>query len=233
MSLLHHRGIQRWAMRHVRCRFEGVQDRFAITFDDGPSATNTPRVLDLLARHGARATFFVLAGHALRHPELVRRQLAEGHEIGLHGRYHLPPLVLPDRLLEHELRATADSVERAFGVRPRWYRAPFGMLTPAQAEAVARWGFAPVLGDVYPEDAQNPGAERIVSRTLPRLRGGSILILHDASVFGDGSREQTIVAADEILRVAAERGLRSVPVGELAAAAPAYLSVEAMPKFRW
>lgn len=225
MSLLHHLGIQSWAMRHVRCRFEGVSDRFAITFDDGPSATYTPRVLDLLARHGARATFFVLAGHALRHPDLVRRQLGEGHEIGLHGRYHLPPLVLPDRLLGHELRAAAGGIERAFGVRPRWYRAPFGLLTPAQAEAIARWGFSPVLGDVYPEDAQNPGAERIVSRTLPRLRAGSILILHDASVFGDGSREQTIAAADAILRAAADRGLRAVPVGELAAAAGAYLTV--------
>jgi peptidoglycan/xylan/chitin deacetylase (PgdA/CDA1 family) len=225
MSLLHNRAIQRWAMRHVRCRFEGVNDRFAITFDDGPSATNTPRLLDLLARHGARATFFVLAGHALRHPDLVRRSLAEGHEVGLHGHYHLPPLLLPDRLLERELRAAAGSLERAFGVRPRWYRAPFGLLTPAQAEAVTRWGFSPVLGDVYPEDAQNPGAERIVSRTLPRLRGGSILILHDASVFGDGSREQTIAAADGILRAATERGLRAVPVGELAAASGAYLTV--------
>src|SRR5439155_405613 len=79
-----------WVRRHLLCRVEGVTDRFALTFDDGPSARTTPYVLDLLARHGARATFFVLGRHVRQHPHLVRRAVEEGHEVGLHGHAHLP-----------------------------------------------------------------------------------------------------------------------------------------------
>ena len=82
-----------------------------------------------------------------------------------------------------------------------------------------RWGYTPVLGDVFPRDPQRPGVERIVAWTLACLRPGSILILHDGSGYGDFDRSQTVEATGRILTDAGQRGLRAVSVGELVAAA--------------
>ena len=219
MSLLHLHPVQRWAMRIVRCRFEGVDDRFALTFDDGPSPLNTPRVLERLASFGARATFFVLSGHARRHAGLLRRQLDAGHELGVHGRWHAPPPLLPPPLLRADVRHCARVLHEVTGVTARWYRAPFGVLTAGNAAVVRSERLEPVLGDIYPEDAALPGAARIVRRTLDRLRGGSVVILHDSSVHGDRSREQTLAAVEAILVASARLGLSAVRVRELLAGA--------------
>ena len=204
---------------HLLCRVDGVADRFAITFDDGPSPRHTPRVLERLERHGAHATFFQLGRCVRRHPELARRVRDAGHEIGLHDDLHLPPRLLPRWLRRRELRA-CEAALRAAGVMPsRLYRPPFGLMSPAQAEEMRGWGYQPVLGDVFPRDPERPGVERIVAWTLESLRPGSILILHDGSGWGDLDRSQTVEAADRILARAAERGLRGVSVGELIASA--------------
>jgi peptidoglycan/xylan/chitin deacetylase (PgdA/CDA1 family) len=219
MTLLHSPRFFNWVRRHLLCRVEGVSDRFALTFDDGPSPRTTPRVLDLLAEHDARATFFVLGRHVRRHPEIVRRAASEGHEIGLHGEGHLPLPLLPRRVVERHLASASHLVAEITGRAPRVYRPPFGILTPALARILRELGYLPVLGDVYPEDPRRPGVERIVRRVLPRLTGGSILILHDASALGDFDRGQTIAAVDAILGEATRRGLAATTVGELAARA--------------
>ena len=218
MNLLHLPRFQRWVRRHQLCRVEGVEDRFALTFDDGPSLTNTPIMMDTLARHAAHATFFVLSHHVRRHPAIVRRLVDEGHEVGMHGHHHLPPALLPRPLLRHHFRRSEAAIVDAAGVPPRFYRAPFGLLTPGQARLVRSWGYQPVLGDVYPEDAARPGVECIAARALARLTPGSILILHDSSVFGDVGRQQTIAAVKVILSAMAARGIRAVTLRELTAA---------------
>ena len=217
MNLLHLPRFQRWVSRHQLCRVEGPEDRFALTFDDGPSPTNTPALLDLLARHAARATFFVLGPHVRRHPGLVRRMIDEGHEVGMHGHHHVPPLLFSSTWLRGQVRRAEAAIADAAGASPLFYRAPFGLLSPAQARLVRAWGFVPVLGDVYPEDAARPGAERIATETLARLRPGSILILHDSSVIGDGGREQTIAAMERILSTMCTRGIRPVTLRDLIA----------------
>jgi peptidoglycan/xylan/chitin deacetylase (PgdA/CDA1 family) len=199
----------------MRCRVEGAPDRFALTFDDGPSARNTPRLLEVLARLGVRATFFVLADHALRHPELVRATHDAGHELGIHGRIHLPPILFPERMLAGEVEITARAVEAACGVRPGRYRAPFGLLGVGQARALRAMGFDVVLGDVYPEDPHLHDGHEIARRALARIVAGSILVLHDASVFGDASRSPTIAAVERIVDETSRRGLRAVSVDEL------------------
>lgn len=219
MTLLHHPPFLRWASRHLLCRVEGIDDRFALTFDDGPSARNTPLVLDVLAAHQARATFFVLGRHVRRTPALLARAVADGHEIGLHGEAHVPLPLLPRAMTIRHLRDSAHRVADITGVWPRAYRPPFGVLTPALSQLLCARGYMPVLGDIYPEDPQKPGVERIVRRVLPRLRGGSIVILHDSSAHRDFDRGQTVAALDAILREATARGLRGIPAGELADAA--------------
>ena len=221
MSLLHRQNVRRHLSRHLLCRVEGATDRFALTFDDGPSPRNTPRLLEVLERAGARATFFLLDHRARRHPDLVRRLVVAGHEAGVHGRLHLWPLILPTRTLAWELRRTAQAIEAAAAVRPRLYRAPFGLLRPGQARAVRALGYEPVLGDIYPADVECRQAVHIASRVMPRLAAGSIVILHDSTVLGDGDRGPTVEAVATILREAAALGLAAATVSEMIAAAAA------------
>jgi peptidoglycan/xylan/chitin deacetylase (PgdA/CDA1 family) len=211
MSLLHTPQFASWVRGHLLCRVENVPDRFALTFDDGPSARTTPGLLDLLARHGARATFFTLAANVARRPELIRRMVAEGHEPALHGEMHLPMPLLAPALVRREIDRSAAALASASGVRARHFRPPFGFMMPAQAKFILELGYVSVLGDVYPEDAHRPGTSRIIDRVMRRLRPGSILILHD--------RSQTLAATDAILTRMAERRVRATTVADLLSAA--------------
>ena len=215
MSFLDSPRARAWLASFQLCRVEGASGRFALSFDDGPSPRNTPVLLATLARLHARATFFVLEPRARRHADLVRRAHEAGHEIGVHGREHLPPALLPPPFFARQLRLTAAAVEAACGVRPTRYRAPFGWLTPAQARRARAWGFEPVLGDVYPADPHVKDAAVIAERTLARLSAGSIVILHDSSVLGEASRAPTIEAVERIVTAASARGLSAVSIREL------------------
>jgi len=215
MSILHTRQYSGWARGHLLCRVEERPGEFAVTFDDGPNPAATGRILDVLARYGAHATFFMLGGNVRRHGDLAKRVVAEGHEPAVHGDNHWPvPLLLP-RGIRSEVLHTAASIEEVTAVSPRFYRPPFGFMSPGQARFVRNLGYEPVLGDVYPEDPHSPGVERIVRRVMARLRGGSILILHDGSPVGSPSRWQTVEALEIILHAAAERGLRGTTVADI------------------
>lgn len=217
MTILHNARFAGWARGHLLCRVEGVADRFALTFDDGPSPRHTPLVLDVLRRHGARATFFTLAPNVRRAPALARRIEAHGHELAAHGDRHWPLPILPPWGIRGEVLRSIEAIEDAGARRPRFYRPPFGFMMPGQAAFVRAMQVEPVLGDVYPEDPARPGVRRIVDRVLERLRGGSILILHDGSPLGDPDRSQTVAALDVILRETNAAGLTAVTVDALVA----------------
>ncbi len=220
MTLLHSPRFSSWARGHLLCRVDSVSDRVALTFDDGPSRGATPHVLDLLARHEAHATFFTLAPNVDRLPDVVRRAVDDGHELALHGDLHWPLPVSTPGLIRRELERSAAAVARATGATARHYRPPFGFMAPSQARFVARAGYRSVLGDVYPEDTYRPGVDTIVRRVMTRLSGGSILILHDGSPFGEADRSQTVAALAVILESLRRSGLRGVSIAELLAAAP-------------
>ncbi len=210
--------VQRLLGRYLLCGVPGAGPRFALTFDDGPSPRNTPRLLEALARHQARVTFFVLARRARRHAALLRRMVAEGHEIGIHGDVHLPAWTLPSSWLERDIAPAVKAILEVAGLRPRHYRAPFGLLLPAQARRIRARGLVPVLGDNYPRDHAARRSEVIAERVLSRLRPGTIVILHDSSALGDPDRRATIDAVEAILVAARERGLAAATVADLSAA---------------
>jgi peptidoglycan/xylan/chitin deacetylase (PgdA/CDA1 family) len=218
MSILHAPRVLRWARGHLLCRVDGIDDRFALTFDDGPGPVATVRVLDLLARTGDRATFFVLGENVRRRPALVRRMHAEGHEVAIHGDRHWIPLVLSARGLRGQVERCRNAIREAGAPPPLHYRPPYGVLGPKKAAILRRLGLTPVLGDVYPSDANNPGRAHIERTTLRHIRGGSILILHDASTIPLITRMQTYRALERILEATGARGLRGVTVAALVAA---------------
>lgn len=202
-------------MPAVISRVDGVAGRFALTFDDGPSPRWTPRLLDVLAAAGARATFFPLAPNVRRHPGLARRAAEAGHELGVHGEWHLPPPLLPWRLLHADVRRGLEAVHTAAGVRPKLYRPPFGVLRRRQSERVRALGLTPVEGALYPRDVERPGVRVIVERVVSRLGAGAIVVMHDASGIGDFDRSQSVEAAARILAAAAARNLVPVTLSEL------------------
>ncbi len=183
----------------------------ALTFDDGPGAV-TGAVLDMLARHGARATFNVLGGRIEGREHVVRRIVAERHEIGVHGwthRDHRRQVLASAR----GVARTARTVTAACGVRPRVFRPPFGWTNRRLQASVALLGLRTVLWDVDPRDYEEPGSATIRDRTLAAVRGGSIVLLHDDRP----ELAATAEALDGILRELARRGLCAVTVSELLA----------------
>ncbi len=162
----------------------GPRDRRAIslTFDDGPDPENTPRVLDALARHGAKATFFLVGKRALASPEIVRRIAREGHALGHHSFHHADPERTSARVLAAESERTAGLIEAITGTRPTLFRPPHGKLSVAKL-ACSWWQRQTiVLWNVDPKDF----AERTAEATLARLRAqpfapGDIVLLHDTN----------------------------------------------------
>ena len=119
-------------------RIEGR--RICLTFDDGPHPEHTPRVLDLLASHGCKATFFLLGDSARHHPQLVKRIGREGHSLGNHTFSHLPPRRNREAQDAWQLRHSQHLLEDLAGHELRWFRPPFGRLTPGLAQEALRLG---------------------------------------------------------------------------------------------
>ena len=165
-----------------------------------------------------RATFFVLGENVRRRPALVRRMHAEGHEVAIHGDRHWTPLVFSERGIRRQVDRCRSAILEAGAPPPVHYRPPYGVLGPKKAAILRQDGLTPVLGDVYPSDANNPGSRYIERTTLRHIRGGSILILHDASTFPLITRMQTYRALERILEGTRNRGLLGVTVAALVAA---------------
>jgi peptidoglycan-N-acetylglucosamine deacetylase len=184
-------------------------NRIALTFDDGPGAV-TAAVLDVLDRHGARATFNVLGERIAGREDVVRRVADEGHEIGVHGWSHGDHRDDPQARAAGAAR-TADAVHAVCGVRPRVFRPPFGLTSPELEAAVAAHGLATVLWDVDPRDYEEPGAVTIYERTARAMRPGSIVLLHDDRP----ELAPTAEAVDALLDELRRRGWAATTVSEL------------------
>jgi peptidoglycan/xylan/chitin deacetylase (PgdA/CDA1 family) len=184
--------------------------RVALTFDDGPGP-DTERVLDALARHGARATFFCVGEAARRRPELVRRMVAAGHVVGNHTLEHKKLPWLARAELVRQIDAAQAALVAAGAPSPTLFRAPHGFKSPFLARALARRGLRLVAWTRGVWDTERPGADVIARRSLAALEDGAILLLHD----GGGDRAQTAEALDAILEACARRGLRPVTLPEI------------------
>jgi peptidoglycan-N-acetylglucosamine deacetylase len=159
----------------------GAADHVALTFDDGPDPWSTPLFLDELAGLGCRATFFVLGESLERHPGLGRRIVAEGHEIAVHGWRHRCALTARPGRTATDIRAATALVTAVTGVRPAWYRPPYGVLSAEALAGALRCGLRPVLWSAWGRDWTATASPRSVLATLePDLRGGATVLLHDS-----------------------------------------------------
>src|SRR6266700_7916307 len=152
----------------------------AMTFDDGPSATLTPKLLDLLATHHIKATFFVLGENLTEHPEIVARAAREGHESGNHSWSHPNFGKMSDESVRRQLWQTDDAIKNATGKRPTLMRPPYGSITAREKHWIHdELGYQIILWDVDPNDWKRPGPAVVRNRILKETRPGSIVLSHD------------------------------------------------------
>lgn len=183
----------------------------AITFDDGPHPQNTPRLLDMLRARNIKATFYVIGRSVDLYPQVVRRAVAEGHEIGNHTHTHRLLSKLSDDEVRGELTRCRDAVARAAGVQMRTMRPPYGGLLQRQREVVhAEFGYPTILWSVDPLDWKRPGASVISSRILSGTTAGGIVLAHDLHA-------QTVDAMPATLDGLLRRGFKFVTVSQLLA----------------
>jgi peptidoglycan/xylan/chitin deacetylase (PgdA/CDA1 family) len=192
----------------------------ALTFDDGPDSTVTPQLLDLLRDRGVRGTFFVLTARAARHPDLVRRMVAEGHEIALHSDRHERLTEVPVLELRRRLSAARDLLQRVSDQPVRFFRPPFGAQSLPTYLAARACGLDVVVWGPHAEDWVQGTPEAVAARGLDGLKGGDVLLLHDGLVMPPGEVTPTfdrVRAFALILEGMADRGLRPTTVSDLTA----------------
>jgi peptidoglycan/xylan/chitin deacetylase (PgdA/CDA1 family) len=184
---------------------------FALTFDDGPSPETTPGLLDVLARHRAHATFFLIGERARAHPELVAAITAAGHEIANHLMRDEPSVSLSGPRFRREL-AEVSALLTPYGP-VRWFRPGSGWFTPRMLRSAAQQNLRPVLGTLVAAHRGRPRDARIAGTLLAGIRPGSIVVLHE----GTPHRRGVVPATDELLTALAGRGPAAVTVSELVA----------------
>ena len=137
----------------------------ALTFDDGPGKTTTPKLLDLLAKRGVKVTFFVLGENVQENPEILKREVAEGHEIGNHSWSHPNLAKMSEEAVKKQLQGTQDLVFQLTGTKPKTMRPPYGSFTDHQRKwANEQFGFKVVLWEVDPLDWKRPGSSVVAQR---------------------------------------------------------------------
>ncbi|WP_247746167.1 polysaccharide deacetylase family protein [Streptomyces oryzae] len=159
----------------------GRADHIALTFDDGPDARSTPHFLRELDRLGVRATFFLEGAAVRRHPALVRRMAAEGHELAVHCWEHQPPW-LPRPVADRaDLERAVAAVRETAGMTPYWYRPPYGVLTATRWWGARRAGLRPVLWTAWGRDWRaDADPDSVLAKVSERLTGGATVLLHDS-----------------------------------------------------
>ena len=202
-----------------------VPGKLALTFDDGPDADWTPKILEILKAKGVRASFFIVGENAQANPDLVERILADGHDVGNHTFTHPNLGELPDALVTLEINATQRLFEALTGRSMRLFRAPFfGDAEPTTSDEIGPIKIAESMGyvtvglHVDPSDWLRPPADVIVDRVLaqvsdpsPDIRG-HVILLHDSG----GDRSETVAALPKLIDTLRAKGYEFVPVSELA-----------------
>jgi len=215
--------------RTIRCT--NSPRKLALTFDDGPNPSITPKLLDLLNRYNAKATFFLIGRYVRECPELVQETVTRGHEVGNHTELHPNLLWLNPTKVRVELRLCHDAIRGAIGTPPKWFRPPFGIRNPWVIPAARELGSRTVMWTLLPGDWKERPAEWLIARLQPiagrakRSLGnggnsagpgtGDVLCLHDGGHRElNSDRSRTLAALEYWLPRWRDLGLEFVTIGE-------------------
>jgi peptidoglycan/xylan/chitin deacetylase (PgdA/CDA1 family) len=189
----------------------------ALTFDDGPDTVYTPPILDVLETMGAPATFYALGQRVELLPDVARRMLAVGGEVGNHAyvEAHADLRQMQPQPLLRSLSLTHEAITSITGQAPITFRPPFGFYNTQVLAAAGRFGYTTVMWDVDSLDWQGLTAQEIVANVLPKARNGSIILMHSAIAAGGADLTGTVEALPLIINALRQRGLRLVTVREM------------------
>lgn len=156
------------------------QKTVAMTFDDGPHPSLTPKLLDILKERNIKCTFFLVGNLVKVYPAIVRRIIAEGHEIGNHTWTHCSLTSRSDEQIRSELKKSEDAVYEVAGVRPNLMRPPYGAINTRIKDLMfSEFGYSTIMWSVDPQDWRRPGVSVVTSRLVNGAHPGAIMLAHD------------------------------------------------------
>ena len=200
----------------VYWRGNPAEKSVSLTFDDGPTAHYTAQILDVLALHNVKATFFVIGENLKDNPDLARRIHAEGHEMGNHTQSHPWMFRMLFSSIREDILLCQDEIEKNTGYRPRFFRQPVGINNPSVMKVIDGLGMVMIGWQARAYDAVPTEKGKIINRILSRIRPGGIIILHDGcDAKTDQDRSATVEALKEIIPALKTRGYKFKTVSEL------------------
>ena len=212
-----------WPTMHLYGRsFIGLAPgsrQLALTYDDGPNDPYTLRLLDLLAKHDVKATFFVLGRFVEQKPEIVRALAKAGHTIGNHSWDHPRLIFASTAETRRQIDRTQAAIFEACGVMPTLFRPPYGGRRPGTLQAVRRLGLEPVMWNVTCYDWKATTSERVFAHAQRQIRGGDVILMHDGNQARMGAdRSHSVEATDRLIAHYKAEGCEFVAVPEMMAA---------------
>lgn len=196
--------------------------QIALTYDDGPNDAHTLRLLEVLAKHEVRATFFLIGRYVQQRPEIAREVVRSGHVVGNHTFTHPLLIFKTDAEIREELRQCRQSLLDAIGEHSNLFRPPFGGRRPGTLRVARDLGLEPIMWNVTGYDWNGPPAAVIERKISNRVRGGAVILLHDGGHKQMGAdRSQTVLATDHLVSRYRGEGYEFVTIPKMMENAPA------------
>jgi len=209
-----------WPTMHAYGRsFVGLPPgtrKLALTYDDGPNDPDTLRLLEILAKHEVKATFFVLGRFVEQKPQIVRALAKAGHVVGNHSWDHPRLIFASGAELRSQVQRTQAVVFDACGATPTLFRPPYGGRRPGTLQAVRKLGLEPVMWNVTCYDWKATAADKVLAHAQRQIRGGDVILMHDGDQVRMGAdRRHTIEATDLLIAHYKAEGYEFVTVPEM------------------
>ena len=199
-----------------------AKKQIALTYDDGPNDAHTLRLLEVLAKHEVRATFFLIGRYVQQRPEIAREVVRSGHVVGNHTFTHPLLIFKTDAEIREELRQCRQSLLDAIGEHSNLFRPPFGGRRPGTLRVARDLGLEPIMWNVTGYDWNGPPAAVIERKISNRVRGGAVILLHDGGHKQMGAdRSQTVLATDHLVSRYRGEGYEFVTIPKMMENAPA------------
>ncbi len=186
----------------------GRTDHIALTFDDGPDPISTPLILNELKRLGVKATFFMLGSMVEAYPYVAQRVVDDGHEVALHGQWHKNHLFRSAKTIRFDMEKALNQLESATGVRPFFFRPPYGVLTEPTLRSAFDLSLRPVLWGAWGRDwRQSASTTQVMIDIKKRFAPGATVLLHDSDCTSSpGSFRATLGALEPLLTLCEQQG---------------------------